>query len=365
VRVEVEAALTRNIRVIPVLVDGAQMPRAADLPTSLAKLVRRQALELSPSRFGSDTGRLISVLDSGLAEAQARPAATEPRLPVPPSPASHDMDTHRTSESAQEHGPTAAALDGRLLLAGSLAVLGAVLTIAALFPTFIDQFRQISSPANTSQVIIRAAVALGAGVCMFVPRTRRLIGPGLLLGCVATAPTWAAYDFIVMDAYPPAGAGLWLHLIGMAVWLLACGLVLISLAQARDVHLALWLPEGAIAWLVAGVGVVGAVALFLQVQGAPTIPGRDGQFVASVDLPPLILAAAITLVVPAAAALALPRQFGVALLAGWIGGGASVAAFYTGLPGGVFGTTILAFVVLIIPFARAAQPSGVERTVPE
>jgi len=44
VRLEIEAALTRGIRVIPVLVDGARMPRAGDLPASLAKLVRRQAL---------------------------------------------------------------------------------------------------------------------------------------------------------------------------------------------------------------------------------------------------------------------------------------------------------------------------------
>ena len=55
VRLEIEAALTRSVRVIPILVDGATMPRADALPDSLAKLVRRQALELSPSRFEIDT----------------------------------------------------------------------------------------------------------------------------------------------------------------------------------------------------------------------------------------------------------------------------------------------------------------------
>ena len=59
VRLEIEAALTRDVRVIPILVAGAQMPRAEELPASLAKLVRRQALELSPSRFDSDTQRLL------------------------------------------------------------------------------------------------------------------------------------------------------------------------------------------------------------------------------------------------------------------------------------------------------------------
>src|SRR4029453_10994992 len=50
VRLEIEAALTRNVRVIPILVDGARMPHADELPDSLVKLVRRQALELSPAR---------------------------------------------------------------------------------------------------------------------------------------------------------------------------------------------------------------------------------------------------------------------------------------------------------------------------
>jgi TIR domain len=43
VRVEIEAALTRNVRVIPILVDGAMMPRADQLPASLAMLARRNA----------------------------------------------------------------------------------------------------------------------------------------------------------------------------------------------------------------------------------------------------------------------------------------------------------------------------------
>jgi hypothetical protein len=68
VRLEIEAALTRNVRVIPILVEGATLPRADELPRSLAMLVRRQALELSPARFDFDTSRLLNVLDNTLAE---------------------------------------------------------------------------------------------------------------------------------------------------------------------------------------------------------------------------------------------------------------------------------------------------------
>jgi len=71
VRLEIEAALSRRVLVIPVLVDGARMPRADELPPSLAALARRQALELSPARFDFDTRRLIRVLDRSLAEVRA------------------------------------------------------------------------------------------------------------------------------------------------------------------------------------------------------------------------------------------------------------------------------------------------------
>ena len=71
VRLEIEAALLRRVRVIPVLVGGAGMPRADELPDSLAALVRRQALELSPARFDFDTSRLLNVLDRTLAEVRA------------------------------------------------------------------------------------------------------------------------------------------------------------------------------------------------------------------------------------------------------------------------------------------------------
>jgi hypothetical protein len=93
VRLEIEAALTRRVRVVPILVDGARMPRVEELPGSLAMLVRRQALELSPARFDFDLGRLLRVLERTLAEGPGPgPAAAGGRAalwvepwPTPPS----------------------------------------------------------------------------------------------------------------------------------------------------------------------------------------------------------------------------------------------------------------------------------------
>ena len=50
VRLEVEAALDRKIRVIPVLVDRASMPRRQDLPASIQPLTTRHAIEISDDR---------------------------------------------------------------------------------------------------------------------------------------------------------------------------------------------------------------------------------------------------------------------------------------------------------------------------
>ncbi|WP_428548015.1 TIR domain-containing protein [Roseiarcus sp.] len=58
VRIEIEAALNRGVRVIPVLVDGATMPAPEDLPESLRKLVRLQGIEISHTRFDADVRRL-------------------------------------------------------------------------------------------------------------------------------------------------------------------------------------------------------------------------------------------------------------------------------------------------------------------
>jgi TolB-like protein len=62
VRVEIESALRRNIRVIPVLVDGASMPRAEELPETLRLLARRNAVEVTHARFGSDSQALVEAL---------------------------------------------------------------------------------------------------------------------------------------------------------------------------------------------------------------------------------------------------------------------------------------------------------------
>jgi hypothetical protein len=64
VRLEVASALRRSVRVIPVLVCGAQIPAESELPADIAALSRRQTHELSDKRWDYDVDELVKTLES-------------------------------------------------------------------------------------------------------------------------------------------------------------------------------------------------------------------------------------------------------------------------------------------------------------
>ncbi|NGZ10364.1 MAG: TIR domain-containing protein [Nitrospira sp. LK70] len=96
VRIEIESALKRQIPVIPVLVRGASIPPAKQLPKSIQKLPYRHGLAVrSGPDFHNDMNRLIAYLTQqirGLSEAQPKPDThakpvqkkTKPSTPATP-----------------------------------------------------------------------------------------------------------------------------------------------------------------------------------------------------------------------------------------------------------------------------------------
>ncbi len=82
IRLEITSALKRGIRVVPVLLEGARLPDADELPEDLRPLCRRQTAELSDSRWRGDLRRLVDTLSRvpGLerSRAHAAPAAPSP-----------------------------------------------------------------------------------------------------------------------------------------------------------------------------------------------------------------------------------------------------------------------------------------------
>jgi len=62
VRLELARALNRNVRVVPVLVGGAALPAATDLPDELRGLVHRQAVVLHDETWHQDVDGLVESL---------------------------------------------------------------------------------------------------------------------------------------------------------------------------------------------------------------------------------------------------------------------------------------------------------------
>jgi hypothetical protein len=71
VRYEIQTALERAVRVIPVLVDGARAPQQQELPIELHKLARLNAFELSYRRFDYDASQLVELIRKVLAAASS------------------------------------------------------------------------------------------------------------------------------------------------------------------------------------------------------------------------------------------------------------------------------------------------------
>jgi hypothetical protein len=72
---ELKTAFAMGKRVIPVLVGGASIPRADELPEAIQPLVRRNAVGLRPERFKADCQGLVTALKEQLAGAEKERAA--------------------------------------------------------------------------------------------------------------------------------------------------------------------------------------------------------------------------------------------------------------------------------------------------
>jgi hypothetical protein len=70
VRFEIVEALRRNIPVLPVLLDGAAMPAASELPLDMQSMVRWQGMDLHAKRFAEDSAAITRELGRLLKEAE-------------------------------------------------------------------------------------------------------------------------------------------------------------------------------------------------------------------------------------------------------------------------------------------------------
>jgi TIR domain len=86
VRVEIETAVARKIHIIPVLVDGAKMPDAAELPAEFGNFAYLNAAEVATGRdFRSQMERLIDAINRTM----AAPTGTAAARAISPQSGAH------------------------------------------------------------------------------------------------------------------------------------------------------------------------------------------------------------------------------------------------------------------------------------
>jgi roadblock/LC7 domain-containing protein len=125
VRLEVQAALERDVRVIPILAEGAAMPRRQDLPRPLARLARRNALTMRHDSFRYDAERLVEAIERVLAAskpdaASVGPTAIQAAVAAGLGDVIADPQVAQAFRLGHEVNAVAFSPDGRLLATGSL-----------------------------------------------------------------------------------------------------------------------------------------------------------------------------------------------------------------------------------------------------
>ena len=113
VRIETAAALKRDIPVIPVLVRGAKMPAAEQLPEELKELAYRNCIELTHARWRSDIQLLVEALRRLLGDSKQVKAASMPGERIETA---HEGSTQRgESGPSQIHGGSSTRFDPAIL----------------------------------------------------------------------------------------------------------------------------------------------------------------------------------------------------------------------------------------------------------
>jgi hypothetical protein len=150
VRLEISTALRKNIRLIPILVQGAAIPVASSLPEEIRRLARRQGFELRDDRWTSDIAGLVAALErlppSQSPQHSAGPADAKPTEYI--APPADRVKEHKSIGLLRKIGFSALAL---------IAVVAIVLIYPHLSPRTAKVKIASESPAGVTPQKIQAA----------------------------------------------------------------------------------------------------------------------------------------------------------------------------------------------------------------
>jgi hypothetical protein len=390
-----ESATPEPATAEPATAEPATAELAAAEPAALEPAVTLVIPESAPASLASPEPRVAAPETQDLAAARSAAAATTPPPLVTPaaapdadapvttvagasagaraasegpaaSPATDRVSAPAKAEALAEPGGAAAAsgwiASPLLFITGVLTLIEAALLVASIYPIYAygPSYRLSAYPVNVASLFINATVLLAAGICLLIRPTSRLVGTGLLIGGTVTTPTDLQGTLAALgrdDAV--AGPGARLIIVACILGLVTIVLAVLSLWRGRDIWFArpgLAVRGPAVTWIVAALGVAGAVAFPIQVAPEHYLPGDKVHYINGGITIPIVWITLLALALPALAVAARPRSFGVALAAGWVGIGLSEVVFDIGLPTSVTGYTLVAMAIALIPLARTAPP---------
>jgi Caspase domain len=328
----------------PVVEVSSSGPPAEAAPTPPADAPARSAMaEAAEPVDAPPPAPEVAATTSAAAETQtptapvpepspAEPAATGTRAADPAGSQARTGATGNLSaappgaQPLQEagEGPHEEAGERPFQVAGWLAIAGAVLMGLGLplsfqwdAPLFDDQ------DTFALSIVLTAVLGLGAGIATLLPETRRLVGPAMLLG-VAAASTRALVQLLTEQLRDSGeyGAGYGVEIAAHLILLAGACVAGVALARSGEVQLrppprTLGLPQAIVL-----LGVAGTVALVVVDRRILNM-GSEWYW----EITPIWLTV-LAFLVPAAAAVAVPRRFGTWLLVGWVGGAGAVFADY-------------------------------------
>ncbi len=178
------------------LAEVPSTPAATEVPAATAPAEASLADTETGAPVLPEESVLIDVeAEASVLAAGAASRDTESEAPSRAAAASWGNETLRTADlvSAGGHSRAPAARADRVrLAAGVLAIAAAILALAGLSVIYqtvseSSSFRLADYPWDRWYVILGAVVDLVAGACLVIPRTKRFIGPGILLGAVAVS----------------------------------------------------------------------------------------------------------------------------------------------------------------------------------
>jgi hypothetical protein len=130
VRIEIEAALSRQIPVIPVLVGSSSVPRAEELPESLGELSFRHGLTVRPDPdFHHDVDRLIRGIEDG--------ASTQREASTPRGPKTHRQKVPKSADKESRIEPRVGSSSRDWLAGTTVSIVGLLNVVLGLLATFL------------------------------------------------------------------------------------------------------------------------------------------------------------------------------------------------------------------------------------